>query len=110
MENGMIMNQPTIFGYNAKTNQFMGGGEAGSETVVGTESLMNMIQRAVTTENAGLVDKFDTLISMLAKYFPEIIVGMNRGIVLDSGALVAELAPKMDTKLGIITTHKGRGN
>ena len=110
MENGMIMNQPTIFGYNAKTNQFMGGGEAGSETVVGTESLMNMIQRAVTAENAGVVDKLDKLISMLAKYFPEIIVGMNRGIVLDSGALVAELAPKMDTKLGIITTHKGRGN
>lgn len=110
MENGMIMNSPTIFGYNAKTNQFMAGGEAGSETVVGTESLMNMIQRAVTAENAGLVDKLDTLVSMLSKYFPEIIVGMNRNIVLDSGALVAELAPKMDTKLGIITTHKGRGN
>lgn len=110
MEDGMIMNQPTIFGYNAKTNQFMGGGEAGSETVVGTESLMNMIQRAVTAENAGVVDKLDKLISMLSKYFPEIIVGMNRGVVLDSGVLVGELAPRMDTELGKIMNHRGRGN
>ena len=35
----MIMNQPTIFGYNAKSNHFLAGGEAGSETVVGTQSL-----------------------------------------------------------------------
>lgn len=47
MDDGMIMNQPTIFGYNAKSNQFLAGGEAGSETVVGTESLMNMINAAV---------------------------------------------------------------
>ena len=32
MDDGMIMNQPeTIFGYNAKSNQFLAGGEAGSE-------------------------------------------------------------------------------
>lgn len=47
MDDGMIMNQPTIFGYNAKSNQFLAGGEAGSETVVGTQSLMDMINSAV---------------------------------------------------------------
>lgn len=47
MDNGIIMNQPTVFGYNQATNKLLAGGEAGSETVVGTESLMNMINAAV---------------------------------------------------------------
>lgn len=64
----MIMNQPTIFGYNAKSNQFLAGGEAGSETVVGTQNLMEMIQEAVN--NAGrnynrITDKRQTLRSCL---------------------------------------------
>ena len=41
MEKGMIMNGPTIFGM--KNGSLLGGGEAGSETIVGTNSLMNMI-------------------------------------------------------------------
>lgn len=53
MDDGMIMNQPTIFGYNAKSNQFLAGGEAGSETVVGTQSLMRMIQEAVDNSGNG---------------------------------------------------------
>lgn len=51
MDAGMIMNKPTVFGYDAVSNSFMAGGEAGSETVVGTQSLMNMIQDAVN--NSG---------------------------------------------------------
>lgn len=54
MDDGMIMNQPTIFGYNAKSNQFLAGGEAGSETVVGTESLLNMINSAVQDSDNDL--------------------------------------------------------
>jgi len=46
MEKGMIMNVPTIFGMSGNT--LLGGGEAGSETIVGTESLMNMITAAVS--------------------------------------------------------------
>ena len=49
----MIMDQPTIFGYNAKTNQFLAGGETGSETVVGTQNLMDMIQAAVASQNGN---------------------------------------------------------
>lgn len=52
MDDGMIMNQPTIFGYNAKSNQLLAGGEAGSETVVGTESLLNMIESVVSKSNS----------------------------------------------------------
>ena len=45
MNNGMILNSPTIFG--ASGNHLLGGGEAGPEAVVGVQSLMDMIQRAV---------------------------------------------------------------
>lgn len=45
MDKGMILNSPTIFG--AMNGKLLGGGEAGSETVVGTNSLMGMIQGAV---------------------------------------------------------------
>lgn len=54
MDDGMIMNQPTIFGYNAKSNQCLAGGEAGSETVVGTQSLMDMINSAVQDSDNDL--------------------------------------------------------
>ena len=44
MKNGMILNNPTIFG--AMDGKLLGGGEAGSETIVGTNSLMSMIEKA----------------------------------------------------------------
>ena len=56
MGDGMIMNSPTIFGFNQKTGQFMAGGEAGSETVVGTKSLLNMIKQAVADAVGPLVE------------------------------------------------------
>ena len=46
MGRGMILNDATIFGMDSQGN-FLGGGEAGSETIVGTESLMKMIGNAV---------------------------------------------------------------
>ncbi len=59
MGNGMILNSPTIFGMAG--GKFLGAGEAGSETVVGTHSLMNMIQNAVngaggTTTNTSTIN------------------------------------------------------
>ena len=57
MRDGMILNSPTIFGM--KGNRLLAGGEAGSEAVVGTQSLMEMIRDAVasmasqTTVNYG---------------------------------------------------------
>ena len=46
MDKGMILNNPTIFG--AMNGNLLGAGEAGSETVVGTDALMNMITSAVS--------------------------------------------------------------
>lgn len=45
MKDGMILNNPTIFGM--MNGKLLGGGEAGSETIVGTNSLMSMISKAV---------------------------------------------------------------
>lgn len=64
MDDGMIMNKPTIFGVNSK-GQFMGGGESGSETVVGTQSLMNMINNAVNQSNNSLYDVLDKILAVL---------------------------------------------
>ena len=47
MNNGMILNGPTIFGM--RNGSLLGGGEAGSEVVVGTNSLMNMIRNATNS-------------------------------------------------------------
>lgn len=111
MDDGMIMNQPTIFGYNAKSNQFLAGGEAGSETVVGTQSLMDMIRGAT---HDGVVDEvhslrldLNTLIEFLYNWLPQLA---NMKLVTDTGVLAGELAPAVDEELGRILDHKGRGN
>lgn len=54
MEKGMIMNGPTIFGM--KNGSLLGGGEAGSETIVGTNSLMNMIAAVMQSVGSDVVN------------------------------------------------------
>lgn len=56
MSGGMILNSPTIFGFDPTTGKFLGGGEAGSETIVGTESLMKMIRNAVVDAIGPMVE------------------------------------------------------
>ena len=51
MDDGMILNSPTIFGM--KGNELLAGGEAGSETVVGTKRLMEMMRNAVASMAGG---------------------------------------------------------
>lgn len=107
MDNGMILNDATIFGMNS-SGQLMGGGEAGSEAIVGTNSLTNMINSAVKAENDALANKLDDLINMLAEFFPQIL-GANKAVVLDSGALVGKLAPAMNSKFGDMAKANARG-
>lgn len=45
MRDGMILNSPTIFGY--QNGRYLAGGEAGAEVVVGANSLYSMIHSAV---------------------------------------------------------------
>ena len=108
MDDGMIMNQPTIFGYNAKSNQFLAGGEAGSETVVGTQSLMDMIRVAVNEENASLLEKLDRILTILESYMPFIPQLANLKLVTDTGVLAGELAPVMNEELVRIFDKEGR--
>lgn len=66
MNNGMIMDKPTIFGING--NQLMAGGEAGSEAIVGTNSLVNMIQNAVDSRlGNGAIGAILDLIAQILK-------------------------------------------
>lgn len=66
MNNPMLMNEPTIFGYNAKTGQLQAGGEAGSEVVAGTNTLMNMIGDAVESKTAAQNERIvSVLVSIL---------------------------------------------
>ena len=52
MDDGMILDSPTIFGM--QNGKLLGGGEAGSEVVVGKNSLLDMIQQATSQSNNGL--------------------------------------------------------
>ena len=72
MENPMIMNKPTIFGYDASTGQLMGGGDAGSEVVTGTGTLMEMIASVVASKNTDLIN---VLVKILAA-----ITGMDENM------------------------------
>jgi len=48
MQNGMILDHPTIFGM--MNGNLLGGGEAGREAIVGVNSLQSMIQQAVAMQ------------------------------------------------------------
>lgn len=58
------------------------------------------------------VGRLEAAISGLASMMQQVVANTGRGqaIVLDSGALVGQLAPRMDTQLGTIASRKGRGN
>jgi hypothetical protein len=109
MENAMILNSPTIFGYSAASGKFLGGGEAGSEVVAGQNTLMNMISNAVAEQNAGLASYLQTLVKMLADYFPQVIQAAGHDIVTNDGVIVAHYAPQFDKALGKISAGKDRG-
>lgn len=106
MDNPLVMDKPTAFGINA-SGQIMAGGEAGSEVVSGTQTLMNMISTAVAENNDQLYEVMNKLYNLLVEYLPAL---SNMQMVLDSGALVGELAQPMNEELGRITHMRGRRN
>lgn len=109
MDNPMIMESPTPFGIN-KNGQIMAGGEAGSEVVSGTQTLMDMISAAVAKQNDELAELLASLLNLLESYMPQIISEMGRDIVLNNGVLVGELTPEIDRRLGTMSKYKARGN
>lgn len=82
----MLLNDPTIFGMAG--GRFLGGGEGnGSEAVVGTNLLMNMIGAVVESKLAAL----------------------NLKVYLDTGELVGGIAPTMDSELGRLAVLDDKG-
>lgn len=77
MNNPMVLNDPTIFGYNPATGSFMGGGEAGSEVVSGTNTLMNMIGQAVESKTAA---QMESVVSVLTAILNALLSG-NRELL-----------------------------
>lgn len=106
MDNPMILDSPTIFG--AQGGKLLGAGEAGAEVVAGRDTLMGMIQNAVDNSNARNTEIMEKVLSLLALYIPQ-IAAQSPQLILDSGVLVGELAPKIDRELGQISRLKGRG-
>lgn len=109
MENGMILDEPTIFGMNS-SGQLMGAGEAGSETIVGTNSLLDMVHNSVRAETNGLADLLSDLIDMLARFFPQILAASDKPFKFDRDAFVNEIAQPMNAKLGKMQKANARGN
>jgi len=109
MRNPMIMNSPTIFGYNPATGTLMGGGEAGSEVVSGTVTLLNLIRQAVRGENSGIAQRLDRIINLLIQFFPDALNAMKTPMMFDTNGAVLAMAPAMDAALGKIAIQKGRG-
>lgn len=104
-----ILTKPTIFSYDAATGKAKGAGEAGSEIVGGTTTLMGMISSAVADRNEAVIYYLQKLADILSAFFPQIIDGMDQAVVLDDGTLVGKIAPKMDRELGRIKQRKDRG-
>jgi hypothetical protein len=109
MRKPMIMDKPTIFGYNPATGSLMGGGEAGSEVVSGTATLLNMIQQAVRAENSATAQLLSRIVDLLIQFFPDALEAMRTPMMFDTNGAVLAMAPAMNTALGKIAIQKGRG-
>ena len=97
---GGILEKPTAFGVSPN-GRLRVGGEAGAEAVAPIDTLMDYVSEAVRSEN-GNVEK---LLKMILK---AILDQKDMDVVLDSGAMVGALAPKMDKELGKIQGRKAR--
>lgn len=93
MENGFILNNPTIFGMLNGT--LLGGGDAGSEAIVGTQSLMDMIRSAVS----GLATMMQTI-----NYG-----GVTVNVYGAPGQDIKELADEIEERINLNTMRRKAG-
>jgi len=109
MNNAVVLDEPTIFGYNQTTGNLMGAGEAGSEVVAGSNTLMSMIQNAVAEQNNTLAYYLQKIIEMLAAYFPQLKEAFNVSFAVDGYELATAMAVPMNQALGKLSSRKDRG-
>ena len=55
-----------------------------------------------------LAGKLDSLLILLNAYFPELLKAIPKEVVLDSGAVVGELAPELNQELANISSDDQR--
>lgn len=101
MRNGMILDDPTIFGMDG--GKLLGAGEAGPEAVVGVSSLQDMVWEAAQNAVGGMVS---ALITELRAIHDDMPTG---DIVMDTGALVGSTVKSMDMALNDVAKWRGRG-
>lgn len=102
---GGILDNPTIFGMIGNT--FLGGGEAGKEAIAPIDVLQDYVREATSENNALILDALTVRMNRIIELMEQML-GMS--IYLDSGVLVGELAPAIDTRLGKIYSRTNRGN
>ncbi len=100
---GGVFDQPTIVPTLAGLKGF---GEAGAEAVTPVDVLLGYVRTAVAEQNAGMADQMQNIYNLLNAYLPQMGYGQ---VVMDTGALVGQLAPQMDRKLGKIYKNQERG-
>ena len=106
-KDGGIMTDPTAFGFNPYSGKVMAGGEAGPEAIAPISTLQSYVQEAVSESNYQLYKVLNQILALLTQYFPQMA---NKQLLLDTGALVGELAEPMNEELGKITYMRGRWN
>ena len=67
---------------------------------------MQLISAAVASQNARLEDTVQKILDFMVQYMPQMA---NMQLVMDSGAIVGELAPGMDSALGKMAKRRERG-
>lgn len=105
LRNAYLLDDATIFGERGGT--LLGGGEAGSEMIIGTGLLQGMIDESVkdaTVEESNTDGEIlKQILTLLRQYIPDMA---NMQLVTDTGALVGQLAPAMDAQLGVIARRR----
>ena len=96
MDAGMILNSPTIFGM--MNGQLLGAGEAGSETVVGTHSLMDMIRQAVgSVERAMNIYYGGVTVNVYSIYYG----GVTVNVYSQPGQDISDLADEIEERINM---------
>ena len=109
MDNASILRSPTIFGYDAKSGKYLGGGEAGNEVVAGEQTLMNMIQNAVAQQNSSVNAWLQKMYQLISEYFPQMLDAFEAPIDFNPNSMASALAVPMNRELGRISSRKDRG-
>lgn len=102
---GAVLTNPTIFGRLGNT--LLGGGEAGMEAVAPIDVLQGYVRDAVRAEMAQIASVFIEQNEIMMDFLSN---NMPSAVVMDSGALVGELTPAINTRLGNMYKNEHRGN